>query len=48
MRQATDFQSWFELIDQKSGEDLVGQKINLLHKPMMQICGDPHIAVIGE
>lgn len=48
MRQASDFQSWFELIEQQSGEDLVEQKISLFRKPTLRICGNPSTAVIGE
>jgi hypothetical protein len=48
MRQATDFQSWLELIEQQSGEDLVEQKISLFRKPTLRICGNPSTAVIGE
>ncbi|MCG8348718.1 MAG: hypothetical protein MI924_13190 [Chloroflexales bacterium] len=47
MEQATSMQSWVNLIEKKSGDDLTQHKITLFHKPMLHISGDPNIAVIG-
>jgi hypothetical protein len=48
MGEATDMQSWVDLMEQKSGKDLMLHKITMFHKPMLQICGDPSRYVIGE
>jgi hypothetical protein len=48
MGEATDMQSWVDLMEQKSSEDLTQHKIRVFHKPMLQICGDPSVEVIGE
>jgi len=47
MGEATDIQSWFELMDRKSGEDLTHHKITMPQKPMLQVCGDPSVKLIG-
>ena len=46
--QSANFQSWVNLIEQRSGEDLAHHKITLLHKPMLQICGNPSTKLPGE
>jgi len=48
MEKATDMHSWIDLIEQISGEDLAQNTIKLHQKPMLQLCGDAHIKVIGE
>ena len=48
MPEATDMQSWVDLMRQKSGKDLAQHKISMLQNPMLQICGDPGAEVIGE
>jgi hypothetical protein len=48
MGEATDMQSWADLMVQKSSEDLTQHKSNMFHKPMLQLCGDPCVEVIGE
>ena len=48
MADASDMQSWVDLMEQKSSEDLTQHKIRIFHKPMLQICGDPSVEVIGE
>jgi hypothetical protein len=48
MGDATDMQSWVNLMEQKSSEDMTQNKISMFHKPMLQICGDPSVEVIGE
>ncbi len=48
MEAASDIRSWVDLMEEKSSEDLAKRKIGILHKPMLQICGDPSIEVIGE
>jgi hypothetical protein len=48
MGEATDTQSWVDLMEQKSGKDLAQHKIRMFHKLMLQICGDPSVEVIGE
>ena len=48
MGEATDMQSWVDLMEQKGSDDLTQHKIGMFHKPMLQICGDPRVEVIGE
>lgn len=48
MGKATDMQSWVDLIRQKGSEDLTQYKSRMFYKPMLQICGDPSIEVIGK
>jgi hypothetical protein len=48
MVEATNIQSWVNLIERTSSKDLAEHKITLLQKPMLQICGDPSTEVIGE
>jgi hypothetical protein len=48
MGEASDMQSWANLMEQKSSEDLTEHKNKMFHKPMLQICGDPCVEVIGE
>ena len=47
MGEATDMQSWVKRIAQKSSKDLKQHKIHDFHKPALQICGDPSVAVVG-
>jgi hypothetical protein len=48
MGEATHMQSWIDLMEQKSSEDLTQHKIRMYQKPKLQICGDPSVEVIGE
>ena len=48
MGEATDMQSWIDLMEQKSSEELTEHKSEMFHKPMLQICGNPSVEVIGE
>ena len=48
MGEATDMQSWVDLMVQKSSEDLNQHKSRMFHKPMLQICGNPGVEVIGQ
>ena len=48
MGEANDMQSWVDLMEQKSSEDLPQHKSSMFHKTILQICGDPSVEVIGE
>ncbi len=48
MEQASDIQSWVDLVEQKSSEDLAQHKITLFQKPNLQVWGAPSDKVIGE
>jgi hypothetical protein len=48
MGKAANMQSWTNLMEQKSAEDLKQHKITIFYKPNLQICGDPSLEVIGE
>ena len=48
MGQATSSQSWIDLMEGKSSEDLARHEIDMLHIPVLRIVGDPSVPVIGS
>ena len=48
MGEASDMQSWVDLMEQMSSDDLTEYKGRMFHKPMLQVCGDPSVEMIGE